>query len=113
MLEVQHLLEAAVYADDLERAERFYREVLDLPLIGKDRGRHVFFRAGAGVLLVFNADETLKGTHLPAHGARGPGHVALGVAKDDLDAWRKRLAERGVPVEKEVHWERGGTSLSF
>lgn len=113
MHEIHHLLEAAVYADDLNRAESFYRDVLGLPLLRKEPGRHVFFRVGDGVLLVFNPDETLKGTHLPAHGARGPGHVALGIPAAGLEDWRRRLAERGVAVEKEVHWERGGTSLYF
>jgi catechol 2,3-dioxygenase-like lactoylglutathione lyase family enzyme len=84
-----------------------------LERIGREEGRHVFFRAGDGVLLLFNAEATLRGDTLPAHGAKGPGHVALGIAREALDDWRRRLAERGIAIEKEVSWPRGGVSLYF
>jgi catechol 2,3-dioxygenase-like lactoylglutathione lyase family enzyme len=113
MPEIRHLLEAALYVDDLDRAETFYRDVLELPLIGREKGRHVFFRAGEGVLLLFNPDETSKGQSLPAHGARGPGHVALGIARDALDEWRRRLERHDVIIEAEVSWPRGGHSIYF
>jgi catechol 2,3-dioxygenase-like lactoylglutathione lyase family enzyme len=112
--QVLAIVETGIYADDLDRAESFYRDVLGLELIGKEVGRHVFFRVGpAGVLLVFNPSTTLAGDALPAHGARGPGHFALGVRAEDLPAWRERLADHGVAVEKEVQWPRGGRSLYF
>ena len=44
---------------------------------------------------------------------RGPGHFALGVAAEDLDAWRERLREHRVAIEHEETWERGGHSLYF
>lgn len=111
--EIRHLVEAALYADDLDRAESFYRGVLELELLGKETGRHVFFKAADSVLLLFNAEETLRGERLPAHGAKGPGHVALGISVEDLDFWRQRLEENGVAIEKEMRWPRGGTSLYF
>lgn len=113
MQEIQHLVEAALYVDDLDRAEAFYRDVLGLTVIGKMAGRHVFFQVGTSVLLLFNADETSKGENLPAHGARGPGHAALGIPKEAVESWRRRLQEHGVTVEKEVEWPRGGRSLYF
>jgi catechol 2,3-dioxygenase-like lactoylglutathione lyase family enzyme len=114
MAEIRNLVETSVYVDDLDRAERFYRDVLGLAPIGKEAGRHVFFRVGdADVLLLFRADETLRGLTLPAHGARGPGHFAFGVDAGTLDAWRERLAVHGVDLEKEMEWPRGGSSLYF
>jgi catechol 2,3-dioxygenase-like lactoylglutathione lyase family enzyme len=114
MPEIIAVVETGVYADDLDRAEAFYRDVLGLTLAGKDPGRHVFFRVGAAsMLLIFNPETTLKGDVFPAHGARGPGHFALGIRADDLPAWRARLAEHGVAIEKEVEWPRGGRSLYF
>jgi catechol 2,3-dioxygenase-like lactoylglutathione lyase family enzyme len=107
------VVETAIYADDLDRAEVFYRDVLGLEVIGKEAGRHVFFRAGDRVLLVFRPEATLKGDILLAHGATGPGHFALGIRRESLDAWRSRLAEHGVAVEQEVDWPRGGHSLYF
>jgi catechol 2,3-dioxygenase-like lactoylglutathione lyase family enzyme len=114
MYEIRNVVETAAYVDDLDRAERFYHDVLELDVIGREAGRHVFFRVGnADVLLLFNADETSKGVHLPAHGAHGPGHFALGIAADALDYWRRRLADHGVVIEQEVVWPRGGHSLYF
>lgn len=71
-LRIQSVIETAIYVDDLDQAETFYRDVLDLPVLGKEPGRHVFFRVGASsVLLAFLAQATLKGDQLPSHGA-GP-----------------------------------------
>ena len=114
MRTIECLVETGIYADDLDQAEEFYRDVLGLTVRGKEDGRHVFFQVGdRSMLLVFRAEETLRGDHLPAHGARGPGHFALGVATDDLDAWRQRLREHQVAIEHEEAWERGGHSLYF
>src|SRR5579871_2659240 len=107
------VVEAAIYADDLDRAESFYRDVLGLEVIGKEAGRHVFFRAGDRVLLVFRPEATLKGDILLAHGATGPGHFALGIRRESLDAWRGRLRAHGVVIEQEVDWPKGGHSLYF
>lgn len=111
MPEIRDVVEAALYVDDLDRAEAFYRDVLELPLVGKKPGRHVFFQAGEGLLLLFRPEVSGAGGAVPAHGARGPGHVALGIDVDELDAWRQRLAEHGVEIEQEVDWPPGGRSL--
>ncbi len=82
--------------------------------MGKEAGRHVFFQVGeASVLLAFLAEATLKGDHLPAHGASGPGHFALGIDTGAYDAWRKLLQGHGVSIEKEVVWPKGGKSIYF
>lgn len=105
------LVEACLYVNDLDAAVAFYQGVLGLECIGREEGRHVFFSAGTGVLLCFLPEATLRGETLPAHGARGPGHAALGIAAADLDAWRERLHAHGVPIEHEAAWPRGGRSL--
>ena len=111
---VEGVVETAVYADDLAAAEAFYSTVLGLPVIGRESGRHVFFRAGAGdVLLVFRSTATLYGGKLPPHGATGPGHFALGVRADALSTWRDHLVASGVSIEAEVGWPGGGRSVYF
>ena len=114
MKPVQCLVETGIYADDLDRAERFYHDVLGLRVWGKEAGRHVFFQVGdRDMLLVFRAETTLRGEHLPAHGTRGPGHFALGIAPADLDAWRQWLQQHQVAIEHEESWPHGGHSLYF
>ncbi len=111
---IQCLVETAVYTDDLDRAEQFYRDVLGLEVIATEPGRHVFFQVGArDVLLVFRPEATLRGDHLPAHGARGPGHFAMGIEADALESWREQLTRHGVTIEHEEAWPLGGHSLYF
>jgi catechol 2,3-dioxygenase-like lactoylglutathione lyase family enzyme len=111
---IQCLVETAVYTDDLDLAEQFYRNVLGLKVIGAEPGRHVFFQVGThDFLLVFRPEATLRGDHLPAHGARGPGHFAMGIDAEALESWRDQLSRHGVPIEHEEAWPRGGRSLYF
>jgi catechol 2,3-dioxygenase-like lactoylglutathione lyase family enzyme len=113
-VKIKAVVETAIYVDDLQATEAFYGTILGLRVLSKDPGRDVFFQVGeASVLLAFLAEATLKGDHLPPHGATGPGHFALGIDTETLDAWRKRLQGHGVPIEKEVEWPRGGKSLYF
>ncbi len=113
-MNIKAVVETAVYVDDLAAAEAFYRDILGLQVLDTQAGRHVFFRVGpANVLLAFSAPATLRGDVLPSHGASGPGHFALGIDAVDLDAWRTRLRQHGVALEKEVDWPRGGKSLYF
>jgi len=112
------VLESALYCPDLDAAERFYRDVIGLELIARRPGRHVFLRCGEGVVLLFDPDTTAapapaagRGVPVPPHGARGPGHLAFRVPERDVERWRARLAELGVPLEAEVRWPGGGTSL--
>lgn len=112
-MRAREILETALYVDDLEAAERFYADVLGLRLITRVAGRHVFFRCGGRVLLLFRPEATEEGGSVPAHGARGPGHVAFAAAEAELDGWRVRLAGAGVPIELEYTWPRGGHSLYF
>jgi catechol 2,3-dioxygenase-like lactoylglutathione lyase family enzyme len=116
-LAVRGVLETCLYAADLAAAERFYAEVLGLRPFARVAGRHVFFRCGDAVFLVFDpaatsrASSAVGGVAVPAHGAVGPGHVAFAVPDAELDAWRGRLAEANVAVEAEIAWPNGGRSL--
>jgi catechol 2,3-dioxygenase-like lactoylglutathione lyase family enzyme len=113
MSRIETVVETGIYADDIDQAEVFYRDVLGLEVIGRASGRHVFFRVGASsVLLVFNPDATLQDAVFPPHGTRGPGHFAFGV-RDGLEAWKERLAAHGVAIEKEATWPLGGRSIYF
>lgn len=118
-MKLNGVLETCLYAEDLKAAESFYGGVLGLELIAGEDGRHVFFRCGPGVLLIFNprvteSDQTsVGGAKIPLHGARGSGHAAFAVSEEDLPAWKKRLLDSGVEIESEVSWPRGGSSFYF
>jgi catechol 2,3-dioxygenase-like lactoylglutathione lyase family enzyme len=112
--EIVCVVETCLYGDDLAAMETFYVNVLGLSVAGKDPARHVFFRVGdAGMLLVFKPQATLSPGVLPTHGARGPGHAALGIRAAERDAWRGRLHHFGVAIELEYAWPHGGQSLYF
>ncbi|WP_225027709.1 VOC family protein [Xinfangfangia pollutisoli] len=103
------ILESALYAADLDAARAFYTEILGLELIGEQPGRHLFFRVGAGILLVFNPAETeipapAGRLPVPAHGTRGPGHLCFAATRDDLARWQARLEAAGVTIESVVDW---------
>jgi catechol 2,3-dioxygenase-like lactoylglutathione lyase family enzyme len=112
------VLETALYADDLDAAEAFYGGVLALEKITRAGNRHVFYRCGPGVLLIFNPDETeihYKDGQLPVppHGARGPGHLCFRAEAAELDEWRARLERAGVAIESDMEWPQGGRSIYF
>lgn len=113
------ILEAALYVDDLDKAEEFYGEVLGLTRIAKAEGRHVFFRCGDGVLLLFNADATEvpppadARLPVPPHGTRGPGHLCFRAESEEIEGWKRRLEEEGIEVEADFEWPNGGRSIYF
>jgi catechol 2,3-dioxygenase-like lactoylglutathione lyase family enzyme len=109
-------LESALYATDLAAAEAFYAGVLGLPVVARVPGRHLFFRTGTSMLLVFDPAATRQppapgALPVPPHGAEGAGHYCLTVARTDLDRWRAHLMAAGIAIEAEVTWPRGGRSL--
>jgi len=109
------VLESALYADDLRKAEDFYAGVLGLELDSKQAERHLFFKCGPTMLLVFNPEQTLKQAGpVPAHGTTGPAHLAFAVeSDDDIAAWRSRLEAADVEIEADLDWPGGGRSLYF
>lgn len=105
--------EAALYVHDLHAAEKFWRR-LGLQMVGRKEGRHVFFRVGRDMLLLFDADAASEPGAVPPHGARGPGHAALDVPDADaLERWKEHLAMADVPIEQEHRWPGGARSLYF
>jgi catechol 2,3-dioxygenase-like lactoylglutathione lyase family enzyme len=119
------ILESALYVNDLAAAEAFYGGVLGLERIARAEGRHVFFRCGDGVLLLFDAAATEvppaadARLPVPPHGARGPGHLCFRAGGEEIEAWRRRLEKQGVAIEADFEWPssgkgaRGGRSIYF
>ena len=115
---IEGLLETSLYARDLKLTAAFYRDLFGLRALVDSPRLVAFDVAGRSVLLVFQAGSTENDTvdargRIPGHDGGGRLHLALSIASEDLDAWRKRLADRGVEVVGEYRWPRGGTSLYF
>ncbi|MBZ9677995.1 VOC family protein [Mesorhizobium sp. ES1-1] len=111
------ILESALYVTDLDAAEAFYTDIIGLSLLTKVEGRHLFFRCGAGVLLLFNAEATrvppapdarLK---VPPHGTVGEGHLCFAATADELVGWKSHLDAKKIAIESEFEWPQGGGSI--
>lgn len=112
------ILETAIYAADLDAAEAFYGGVLGLEKVTRQANRHLFYRCGPGILLIFNPAETAKpvpagALPVPSHGATGPGHVCFRVRGEQIDGIVERLQAAGVPVESDFCWPNGARSIYF
>ncbi len=113
-MQVKGVLETCLYVDDLVVAEEFYGRVLNFSPFAGVKNRHVFFRCGQGMLLLFNPAETIKSNgNVPTHGANGAGHVAFAIAPEEIPMWREWLQEHNVPIETEITWPMGGKSIYF
>ncbi len=112
------ILEAALYARDLDAAEAFYGGLLGLERVTRAGDRHVFFRVGGTILLIFNPEETAHANPdarlpVPPHGARGPGHVCFAATRAEIDGWRDRLERAGIGIEADFEWPNGARSVYF
>jgi catechol 2,3-dioxygenase-like lactoylglutathione lyase family enzyme len=110
------MLETALYAEDLDAAEAFYGGTIGLDRVARVGTRHVFFRVGPGLLLIFNPAETVsppmnEAQPVPPHGATGQGHACFAATADELEAWERRLTEAGVAIESDFRWPNGARSL--
>ena|SRR5688572_21932687 len=113
-MHARDILETCLCVDDLAMAERFYRDVLGLELFDRQAGRHVFFRCGLRMFLVFDPRESSQADgKIPPHGTSGAGHVCFAARDDELPSWEAHLAAAGVAIEAVVDWPGGGRSLYF
>ena len=110
------VLETCLYheAAETESVERFYGEVLGLPLVSRWPGG-MGFRAGDGMLLLFDRAE-LAGRDSPisAHGTSGPGHACLlAGTREEYERWKRRLEAAAVELTHEQDWPGGRLSAYF
>lgn len=115
-MKAEKILETCLYVNDLERAKEFYTRVLGLEFHAEVPGRHIFFRCGDSMFLLFDPSATSQphpGMEVPLHGATGPGHCCFTLTESNLESWRSHLHKQGVSIEQEIVWPQGGVSLYF
>ena len=115
---IDSILETALYVDDLDAAEAFYGELLGLERVLRAGDRHVFYRCGPGILLIFNRAETLKpppddALPVPPHGTTGPGHVCFRMDGPAIDRMVEKLNKAGIVIESDFRWPTGARSIYF
>ena len=86
-----------LYVEDMQRAARFYRDVLGIPLAGDEH----WMEARLG--------ETRLALHLWHEGAEGPGPCAIHVdfRVEDADAAAEQLRAQGIEVREQMREEYG------
>lgn len=113
------ILETILYAEDLAAAEEFYSGVLGLTVHAKVAGRHIFYRCGNAMLLIFNPRVTVEPPKpdarlpVPPHGAIGAGHACFAASADEIERWRQHLLAHRVSIESDFLWPSGGRSIYF
>ncbi len=115
---LSHLLESALYVDDLDRSEAFYARVLGLPRFLRDERMCGLGVPGSIVLLLFRRGASTEPTKtptgdIPPHDAHGRQHLCFAMPWGELAAWEAQLAAHAIALESRVTWPRGGTSLYF
>lgn len=106
---LSHVLETALYAENLDEAAAFYRDVLGLAEYSRGGSRSVFFRLDNQMLLLFRPSETVVPSGnpdlpVPVHGASGEGHACFSATAEELDAWAAHLEAHGVEIEADFRW---------
>jgi catechol 2,3-dioxygenase-like lactoylglutathione lyase family enzyme len=111
---VNGILETSLYVESPVRSVEFYQRVFGFEVIDlageqlKDSTRLCAMRAGdRDVLLLFKRGGA-SGTDFP-----GSIHIAFGISRAELGAWREWLAEQGIAIEEEKTWKYGAQALYF
>jgi catechol 2,3-dioxygenase-like lactoylglutathione lyase family enzyme len=103
--------ETCLYVNDLEKIRKFYHEILELPVINYEPGKHIFFRLGSSVLLCFNPEDSKTKVTPPPHYGGGKQHVAFEVS--DYDKAKDEIKAKGLTIIDEVTWKSGAESFYF
>jgi catechol 2,3-dioxygenase-like lactoylglutathione lyase family enzyme len=112
------IIETCLYVEDIDRASRFYEEVLGLRRIAGDDRLRAYSVAEKDVLLLFKRGSTSQpldspGGTIPPHDGSGQNHFAFAIPAEQIPAWEKQLSEHRIAIESRVHWQQGGTSIYF
>ncbi len=109
----RQIKETCIYHSDLLAAREFYEGKLGLEVIGYVTGKHIFFRAGASVLLCFNPDDSKAKTSPPGHYSAGRYHFAFEVEAPDYERSKAEIVGKGIQILDQVMWPSGVESFYF
>ncbi len=109
---IKGLGEVAFRVEDLDKMQKFYEEVIGLPLI-KRFPNSAFFKIADGfeghtqILALFDRTDSPNYIRIDA-GKTTVDHIAFAISLDDFESEKKRLEQHGVLVRTSehawVHW---------
>jgi catechol-2,3-dioxygenase len=89
---------------DLDRAERFYTEVLGLQVAQRFGHHQVLLRCGGQMLALFERQDLLPRVTDRIANPLGKGHHAFKVSLADLQNARETFTARGIPTYGPIDW---------
>lgn len=112
------VLETSLYVSDLDRSRDFYQRLFGFEMFFQDERMCAMGVPGGQVLLLFLRGATdhpapVPGGFIPPHRGEGPLHLCFAIPFAELARWEAHLREMEIPLESQVRWSRGGTSLYF
>lgn len=116
---VQQIMETALYVADLDRSERFYRDLFGFPTIFSQDRIRVLSVQGRQVLLLFTHDGSTNGANtpngfIPGHNGHGRLHMCFAISDVEIQPWKEALAAKDIKLESETRGPMGaGTALYF
>src|SRR6267154_968442 len=112
-MKITQIKETCIYFRNLELAKSFYHEKLGLPVISFEPGKHIFFRAGASVLLCFNPEDSKIKKSPPPHFSEGKYHFAFEVKPEEYENHKQEIEEKGIRITDRIVWATGQESFYF
>jgi catechol 2,3-dioxygenase-like lactoylglutathione lyase family enzyme len=109
---VSHVLETALYVDDVQISKAFYQRVFGFAL-DFEIDRLVALDVSPGQVLLLFTKQGSADLPRTAHFGDGQLHLAFAICADQIEPWRVHLTRLGIKIEDEVTWSRGGVSLYF
>jgi len=119
MPQVQQIMETALYVADLDRAERFYRDLFSFKTIFSVDRLRVLSVHDRQVLLLFTKGGTTNGADtpngfIPGHDGDGRLHTAFAISPVEIDSWRATLNSKNIAIESETRGPMGtGHAMYF
>lgn len=103
MIRVKRLDHFGVDVADLDRAERFYTELLGMTVEMRQPDQRLL-RYGDGNCALFWKPDRMPGGRDQIERPLGKSHHAFEVSWDDLERARQLFTERGVPQHTPIDW---------
>jgi len=101
ILELDHF---GLDVSDLDRAERFYTEVLGLQIAQRFGHHQVLLRCGSQMLALFEHRDLPPRVIDRIENPLGKGHHAFKISYDDFLSARERFKADGVPTYGPIDW---------